>query len=99
LLPNEYGRSVGDESIMTLPYPPPFQDLRTLAEHICASESTIESWVRQGIFPAPRKIGGKRLWRWKEVERYLAGANDLTASSDDELRRITDATRQAADHH
>jgi predicted DNA-binding transcriptional regulator AlpA len=83
---------------MTLPYPPPFQDLRTLSEHICASESTIEGWVKRGLFPPPKKIGGKNLWRWKEVEKHLAGANDLTASSDDELRRITDATRQAANH-
>lgn len=85
---------------MTLPYPPPFQDLRTLSEHICAAESTIENWVRQGLFPAPRKIGGKNLWRWKEVERYLAHANDLAASlPQDETRRITDATRAAASEH
>jgi hypothetical protein len=45
---------------MTLPYPPPFQDLATLAEHICTGESTIENWVRQGLFPAPKKIGGKQ---------------------------------------
>jgi hypothetical protein len=81
---------------VTLPYPPPFQDLRTLSEHICAAESTIESWVRQGLFPPPRKIGGKNLWQWKEVERHLARANDLAASSNDELRRIADATRAAA---
>jgi hypothetical protein len=42
-------------------YPPPFQDLATLAEHICCGESTIENWVRLGLFPAPKKIGGKRL--------------------------------------
>jgi hypothetical protein len=80
---------------MTLPYPPPFQDLRTLSEHICAAESTIEGWVRKGIFPAPRKIGGKNLWRWKEVEKHLARINEIAPSSDEETRRITDATRQA----
>jgi predicted DNA-binding transcriptional regulator AlpA len=56
---------------MTLPYPPPYQDLATLAEHICAGESTIENWVRLGLFPEPKKIGGKRLWSWREVERHL----------------------------
>jgi hypothetical protein len=82
---------------MSLPYPPPYQDLRTLSEHICAAESTIENWVRQGLFPAPKKIGGKNLWRWKEVEKHLARGDDLSAASpSDELRRITDATRQAA---
>ena len=52
---------------MTLPYPPPYQDLATLSEHICAAESTIENWVKMGLFPAPKKVGGKRLWQWKEV--------------------------------
>jgi predicted DNA-binding transcriptional regulator AlpA len=81
---------------MTLPYPPPFQDLATLAEHICAGESTIENWVRQGLFPQPRKIGGKRLWQWKEVERHLAAMNETSASLSDEAQRITEATRAAA---
>jgi hypothetical protein len=81
---------------MTLAYPPPFQDLRTLSEHICTAESTIENWVRRGIFPAPQKVGGKNLWRWKEVEKYLAGSDDPASSSANELERVRDATRQAA---
>ncbi len=82
---------------MTLPYPPPFQDLPTLAEHICAGESTIENWVRLGIFPPPKKVGGKRLWRWKEVERYLAAVGELPASSpDEEAQRIREATHAAS---
>jgi hypothetical protein len=81
-----------------LPYPPPYQDLSTLALHICAGESTIENWVRMGLFPAPKKLGGKRLWCWKEVERHLAG-NDSSMSSyaADLTTRITDATRRAAE--
>jgi hypothetical protein len=82
---------------MSLPYPPPYQDLRTLAEHICAAESTIENWVRMGIFPQPRKVGGKRLWQWKEVERHLARMNEATESlPDEEAQRIREATRAAA---
>ena len=81
---------------MSLPYPPPFQDLATLAEHICAGESPIENWVRQGLFPQPRKIGGKRLWQWKEVERHLAAMNETSALLSDEAQRITEATRAAA---
>jgi len=80
---------------MSLPYPPPYQDLATLAEHICAAESTIENWVRLGVFPEPRKVGGKQLWSWKEVERHLA-ANNLAAASPDELaERIKNGTKQA----
>jgi hypothetical protein len=54
-----------------LSYPPPFQDLRVLALHVSMGESTIENLVRIGKFPHPRMIGGKRLWSWKEVERFL----------------------------
>jgi hypothetical protein len=77
-----------------LPYPPPFQDLATLSLHVCAGESTIENWVRLGLFPAPKKIGGKRIWCWKVVERHLAGESPPVQSSLAE--RITDATRRAA---
>ena len=81
----------------SLSYPPPFQDLQTLSEHICAGESTIENWVRMGIFPAPKKIGGKRLWQWKEVERHLASTTDIIAASpDQQAEAIRNATRAAA---
>jgi predicted DNA-binding transcriptional regulator AlpA len=82
---------------MSLPYPPPFQDLRTLAEHLCTGESTIENWVKLGLFPRPRKIGGKRLWRWKEVERFLAATEDAVAAVPDaQAEAIRNATRAAA---
>jgi predicted DNA-binding transcriptional regulator AlpA len=77
-------------------YPPPFQDLATLSAHISCSESTIENWVRLGLFPPPRKVGGKRLWSWSEVERHLAGNKELTAVSPDELaERIKNGTKAA----
>jgi predicted DNA-binding transcriptional regulator AlpA len=82
---------------MALPYPPPFQDLPTLAEHICVGESTIENWVRMGIFPSPVKQGGKRLWCWKEVERHLAAMGSANAlSPEEQAERIREATRAAA---
>jgi hypothetical protein len=81
---------------MSLPYPPPYQDITTLSEHICAAESTIENWVRLGLFPEPRKVGGKRLWSWKEVEHHLAANKPLVAASPDELaERIKNGTKQA----
>ena len=78
-----------------LPYPPPFMDLRTLAEHICAGETTIENWVKMGMFPKPRLQGGKRLWRWKDVERHLAADADAAPTAPSDLaERITNATRK-----
>jgi hypothetical protein len=50
-----------------------------------------------GLFPAPKKIGGKRLWSWKEVERHVAGdGSGMQSSVGDLAARITDATRRAA---
>jgi hypothetical protein len=70
--------------------------LATLSEHICSSESAIENWVRLGVFPQPRKVGGKRLWSWKEVEQHLAANTLLEAASPDELaERIKNGTKQA----
>ena len=66
---------------MPLPYPPPFQDLATLSEHICAAESTIENWVKMGIFPKPVKHGGKNFWEWEKVQRHLADRADAVAES------------------
>lgn len=79
-----------------LPYPPPFQDLATLSQHICAAESTIENWVRLGTFPKPKLQGGKRYWCWKTVERHLAAeAEQVTTTPSDQAQRITNATRKA----
>jgi hypothetical protein len=57
-----------------LPYPPPFQDLRTLSAHVCMAESTIENAVKMGILPAPRILDGLRLWKWEEVAACLDGS-------------------------
>jgi len=79
---------------------PPFQDLATLSAHICTGESTIENWVKMGIFPPPVKKGGKRLWSWEEVKRWLA-PDDATVSPSkiDIAASITNATRRAAQGH
>lgn len=79
----------------TLPYPPPWQDLPTLCEHISVSPNTVDTWVSQGILPPPRERGGKRLWKWSEVdEKLTVGA--AGGSPDPIADRIRDATRAAA---
>lgn len=70
---------------------PPWMDSTTLAKHICVSATTVDNWVAQGILPAPRKRGGKLMWKWSEVDRYLT---DGTGSPDAEAERIRNATRR-----
>jgi predicted DNA-binding transcriptional regulator AlpA len=80
-----------------LPYPPPWQDKATLCEHLCASENTIDAWVRQGLLPPPRKIGGKLMWKWAEVDRHLEKrADGVQSSPDAQAEAIRNATRRAA---
>ena len=75
---------------------PPWQDISTLCEHICVSENTVDAWVRQGLLPPPRRRGGKRLWKWAEVESYLErGGADVSVSPDALADRIREATRNA----
>lgn len=75
---------------------PPFMDIGTLAEHLCISTGTIENWVRMGYLPPSRKVGGKRLWRWQEVERRIAPPDNLIpVSPDEQADRIRNATKAA----
>lgn len=78
-----------------LPYPPPFQDAATLCAHLCISESTLDNWVRQGVLPEPKKVGGKRMWKWSEVEARLLGETGIVPASPD-AARIFNATKAAA---
>lgn len=71
---------------MPLGYPPPYQDLATLAEHLCMGESTIEEHVRRGIFPAPIMQGTKRLWSWKAVQKHLEPKGKVAPLSPDQQR-------------
>jgi excisionase family DNA binding protein len=76
---------------------PPWQDAPTLCAHISVSERTLDAWVHQGLLPPPRPRGGKRLWKWTEVEAYLEGrAEGVSASPDADAERIKNATREAA---
>jgi hypothetical protein len=59
---------------------PPYQDSATLCAHLCISDGTLDAWVRQGLLPPPRRIGGKRLWKWSEVVRQLDGDGTGTES-------------------
>lgn len=66
--------------------------MATLCAHICASPNTVDKWVSLGILPPPRKKGGKLMWRWAEVDAYLAREGTIDVEAD----RIRDATRRAA---
>lgn len=73
---------------------PPWQDMATLCAHICASPRTVDAWVVQGILPPPYKRGGKLMWRWIEVDEYLARGSE-GAAPDAQAERIRENVRRA----
>ena len=54
-----------------LPSPPLYLDIAALRFHLSTSETTINIWVKEGKLPAPRWVGGKRLWKTSEVCDYI----------------------------
>jgi hypothetical protein len=48
--------------------------------------------MHKGYLPPARKVGGKRLWKWREVVEWLERAPDFPV---DELERIRNATKKA----
>jgi predicted DNA-binding transcriptional regulator AlpA len=71
---------------------PPWQDMPTLCAHICATPNTVDSWVKEGLLPQPRRVKGKQMWKWAEVDEYLA--NGGARAPDALAERIRDATRR-----
>jgi hypothetical protein len=73
---------------------PPYQDISHLSENLCLSTRTVEIWVKQGLLPPPKNKGGKRLWKWTEVERYLDGSEGQGLNQ--EIEDIRNETRRQA---
>ncbi len=82
----------------SLPYPPPWQDAATVCQHICVSEGTLDNWIKLKGFPPARLRGGKRMWKWSEVEAWLEGGTGIVPEGhgDDLNRRVFDVSKQAA---
>jgi len=50
---------------------PPYPPLKTIARNLCCCERTVENLVAEGKLPPPKRLGGKRLWKWEEVCQYI----------------------------
>lgn len=54
-----------------IPVTPIFMDLPTVALVVALSESTVQELVRQGQFPQPRQMSGRRVgWLVREVQEW-----------------------------
>ncbi len=68
---------------------PAYVDIARLCQELCICERTVDAHVKQGLLPPHYKLGGKRLWKWSEVERYIRHG-----PSETEADRIRNATRR-----
>lgn len=60
--------------MMNVAIKPLFVDLPTASKVVALSESTIQSKVASGEFPAPRKISDRRVgWLMRELESWAEG--------------------------
>lgn len=78
--------------VSAVPPCPPYQGAATLAANLDICERTVDAWVKQGILPPPRVRGGKRLWKWSEVENYLENGH----ATDDFGERLKRAAEREA---
>ena len=83
---------------MTFKPPPGFipawVDKAALCAHTCLGETTVDAWVRQGLLPPPRKVGGKLMWEWAEVHDWIKFGNPATRELS-EVAQIQQGTLRA----
>jgi hypothetical protein len=64
---------------------PAWVDKARLCFELCLSDTGVDDWVKYGVLPPPRKLRGKLMWKWKEVEARLE--NGGKPGHDPELER------------
>ncbi len=73
---------------------PAWVDMNRLCQETCTCPNTIDNWVAKGILPPGKKRGGKLMWKWAEVDRWLENGPPVTV--DRQAEDIRNGARQAA---
>jgi predicted DNA-binding transcriptional regulator AlpA len=84
---------------MTDQFIPAWVDLAELARQICVSPTTVDNWVAAGVLPAPRKRGGKLMWKWSEVDAKLTNGTQDGLDKPGSIRDAVKREREADAHH
>lgn len=74
---------------------PEWVDMARLCFECCTCPSTVDVWVRERLLPPPRRVRGKLMWRWRDVDAWLASGGPPGEDSDSLEARITASTKQA----
>lgn len=49
-----------------------FYKLNEIAERYQVSKSSVKNYIKNGVLPAPKKIGGSRRWSEAQLEEFEA---------------------------
>lgn len=50
---------------------PAFLDLPAVSQYLALGESTVQKIVREGVFPKPRQLSGRRVgWLMREIDEW-----------------------------
>lgn len=55
---------------------PTWMDAAALCQELSISVNTLDNWMKKERFPQARLRGGKRFWRWSEVDQWMEGTSD-----------------------
>lgn len=73
---------------------PAWVDMNRLCREICSCPSSVDILVRDRKLPPPKRLRGKLLWRWKDVDAWLEAEGPPGEQSDSLEARITASARQ-----
>lgn len=74
---------------------PAWVDMARLCREICSCPSSVDILVRDRKLPPPKRLRGKFLWRWKDVDAWIEAEGPPGEESVSLEARIRDETRQA----
>lgn len=66
------------------PYAPDFVSAESLAYRLDCSQSTIESYVREGLLPKPDMVGNLPRWEFAAVVSFIKSKNDAAKLPDED---------------
>jgi len=68
---------------------PAYCSIRTVAEQLDCSETTVRDYVKHGKLPQPTRRCGLIRWKWDEVANWMDGAKDGAEQVDPIMKAIT----------
>lgn len=66
---------------------PEFCSVKTVAQQLDCSVSTVTDYTNKGLLPQPYKKGSLTRWKWSEVEDAMSGTGTQSETEQDPILR------------